>query len=77
MESHWHSLRRQCEQRWKERGLVASKFWPEFDRRIDAEFQRLAELLWTLYGDRPDFAFQVETLVAGIFQAFEARPEAL
>jgi amylosucrase len=77
MESQWHSLRRQCEQRWQERGLKASSLWPEFELRLDAEFQRLAELLWTLYGDRPDFAFQVETLVAGLFASFEARPDAL
>jgi len=42
MESQWHSLRRQCEQRWTQRGLTASKAWPEFELRIDNEFQRLA-----------------------------------
>ena len=77
MESQWHSLRRQCEQRWAQRGLTSAKAWPEFQIRLDADFQRLAELLWSLYGERPDFAFHLETLVAGVFEAFVARPERL
>ena len=77
MEHLWTALRRQCEARWKEKGLTSSKFWPEFEARLDAEFLRLAELLWELYGSRPDFAFQLEVLVESIFMAFEARPEAL
>jgi len=77
MEHLWAALRRQCEDRWKDRGLTASKHWPEFEVRLDGEFRRLAELLWQLYGDRPDFALQLESLVADLFRDFEARPEAL
>jgi len=77
MESMIKSLRRQCALRWKERGLTASKAWPEYEARVDSEFQRVVELLWGLYGDRPDFAFHIEKLFTDIFRAFEARPENL
>ena len=77
MESPWNSLRRQCDLRWKEKGLTKSPSWPEFEARLQQEFDRLAHLLWSLYADRPDFAFHVETLVVEVFRAFEARPEAL
>lgn len=74
MEHLWTALRRQCEVRWKDRGLTASKHWPEFEARLETEFRRLAELLWELYRDRPDFGLQVEALVAAVFRDFEARP---
>lgn len=77
MEQLWTALRRQCDDRWRGRGLTVSKTWPEFEARLDAEFRRLAQLLWSLYGDRPDFALQVEALVADLFRDFEDRPEPL
>lgn len=77
MERFWDALRQQCEDRWKARGLTASSVWPEFATRLDTEFSRLAGLLWSLYGQRPDFALQIEGLVAGLFVDFQARPEAL
>jgi len=77
MERMWTALRKQCDQRWADRGLTASPAWPEFAGRLDAEFQRLGELLWELYGERPDFAYHLEAIVAGLFRAYEARPEAL
>jgi amylosucrase len=77
MERSWISLRQQCEARWRARGLTASEHWAEFEVRLGAEFGRLAGLLWELYGDRPDFAYQVEDLVAGVFAGFEARSERL
>jgi amylosucrase len=49
----------------------------EFSARLDGEFRRLAELLWDLYRDRPDFAFQLQALVEETFAGFRARPEPL
>jgi len=77
MEKLWKLLYEQCAQRWEERGLNKDPLWPEFKVRLDREFYRLAELLWRLYGNRPDFAYQVETIIAHVFQAFQARPEGL
>ena len=51
--------------------------WDEFSQRLDREFRRLAELLWELYGTRPDYAFQVEKLVSEACLAYGQRPEKL
>jgi len=77
MEKAWRQLYAQSLGRLEEHGLAADPLWPEFRTRLDAEFPRLAALLWRLYGSRPDFAYQVETLVAGVFTAHRLRPDAL
>lgn len=77
MEKLWKLLYEQCERRWEERGLSQAPQWQEFKVRLDGEFYRLAELLWRLYGNRPDFAYQLETIIAHVFQAFQERPEFL
>jgi amylosucrase len=79
----WMAFDAQCRAAWAARHLAgfpamsAHPDWPEFSRRLDGEFRRLVELLWALYSERPDFAFQVEQLVAEAFMAFCARSEAL
>ncbi|MBU0934070.1 MAG: alpha-amylase family protein [Spirochaetes bacterium] len=64
----------QCSLRWAARGLTKSPRWAEFAVGLEAELPRLIELLWSLYGSRPDFAFQFEELIAETFEAFCARP---
>ncbi|TFG83265.1 MAG: amylosucrase, partial [Spirochaetales bacterium] len=49
----------------------------EFSTRLDEEFWRLAELLWELYRDRPDFALQLQKLIEDVFAAYQARPDNL
>ncbi|MEN6491320.1 MAG: amylosucrase [Rectinema sp.] len=61
-------------ERLKARGTGRFSCWPEFERRLDAELGQLTGLLFELYGDRPDFAYWVENLVYGAFEAFKARP---
>ena len=77
MEGIWDSFLEQVLARFQVRGLTASAHWPEFKPRLVAEFGRLAGLLWELYGDRPDFAFQLEEILAQAFQAWELRPDYL
>jgi len=77
MEGLWASLRQKCDQRFAQRGLTLGPSWAEYRVRLDAEFQRLAELLWALYGDRPDFAFQLEALLEAVFRLYEGRSEGL
>jgi amylosucrase len=77
MDRLWSVFERQCRERWADDGMVAHPDWPEFSSRLDAEFRRLAELLWELYRDRPDFALQTARLVEDIFRAYHQRPEAL
>ena len=77
MDRSWAVFERQCREAWQARGLVTAPGWEEFSKRLDSEFRRLAELLWELYGGRPDYAFQVEKLVAEAFEAFSQRDEKL
>ena len=77
MDRSWTIFERQCRAAWRTRGLEAAPGWAEFSQRLDTEFRRLAELLWELYGGRPDYAFQVEKLVAEVFEAFSHRDEKL
>lgn len=48
--------------------------WEEFEPRLAAEFDNLSSLLHQLYGHRPDFAYRLEDVIAGAFNAFAARP---
>ncbi len=57
------------------RGAGRFRLWPEFERRLDAELEGLTGLLFELYGERPDFAYWVENIVYGAFEAFMARPD--
>lgn len=66
-----------CRSEWHDRGLDAEKDWASFSKHLDAELRRLAELLYELYGDRPDFAFQFSDLVAETFRAWQQRSEKL
>lgn len=77
MNEAWDSLYSSCLRAWEARGLTGRPAWPAFEGRLHREFRRLAELLWGLYGGRPDYAFQVEALVAEAFASWEARPERL
>lgn len=74
MEGLWKALFLQCQERWSSGGLTKQAGWDEFNERLENEFQRFAELLWRLYGSRPDFAYQVETIIANLFSAYAARP---
>ncbi|MFQ3547639.1 MAG: alpha-amylase family protein [Termitinemataceae bacterium] len=74
MEGMWKNLYLQCEARWASQGLTKQREWAEFNNRLEHEFQRLAELLWRLYGSRPDFAYQLERIIANLFGAFCQRP---
>ncbi|MGD9938835.1 MAG: alpha-amylase family protein [Clostridia bacterium] len=77
MDRSWVVFEKQCREAWRTRGLESAPGWSEFSQRLDCEFRRLAELLWDLYGGRPDYAFQVEKLVAEAFEAFSQRDERL
>lgn len=77
MDAIWTKLLEQCLVRCEARGLGTEPDWPEFKQRLHQEFQRLGELLWALYGDRPDFAFQVEELLVQVFQSTLERPDSL
>ncbi|MCX7655998.1 MAG: alpha-amylase family protein [Treponemataceae bacterium] len=77
MEQQWLFLYTQCVRRLEERGLSKQGGWEEFSSRLHREFQRFAELLWRLYGHRPDFAYQVETIIANLFQAYQERADYL
>jgi amylosucrase len=74
MERIWSQLKDQTVERLGRRGLHDSPHWPVFSRRLDDEFVRLAELLFPLYGARPDFAYQLEEILVSAFAAHAARP---
>jgi len=76
-EKLWKVFENQCREAWKSAGLTASPDWPEFNERLQREFHRLAELLWELYRDRPDFAMQFVRLVETAFTAYSSRPDRL
>lgn len=67
----------QCQQRWSAQGLAGHPAWPEFAARLENEFGRLVSLLWQLYGNRLDFAFQLEELICETFYQHAERPEFL
>lgn len=77
MDRLWAVFERQCRERWQASGLTASPQWPLFSARLDDEFRRLAELLWDLYHDRPDFAVQFQALIEEVFSEYCLRPETL
>lgn len=77
METLWSQLYAQCMERWAAQGLCSKNEWKEFKSRLDSEFVRYAELLWSLYGKRPDFAYQLEDSVKRLFESFCERPEQL
>jgi len=80
---HWiymegfETFARELTSRLKARGCARAAAWTIFERRLDAELERLTELLFELYGARPDFAYWVEDLVERAFEAFKARPARL
>ncbi len=78
MDRSWAALESGCRERLAAfaKGAVAVDL-AEFSARLDGEFRRLAELLWELYRDRPDFAFQMQALIEETFAGFQARPEPL
>ena len=72
--------RRRLDPRIKEvwsRLEVAHELQEEFSRRMDQHFGRLFELLFELYGNRYDFFYHLEQIVATMAEAFAHRPEAL
>ena len=88
MDRSWANLERRCRERIGGArdaavpgstlaDVAAADQVAEFQARFDAEFRRLAELLWELYRDRPDFAFQVEALIEETWAGFRDRPERL
>jgi len=77
MDRLWKVFEKQCREAWKADGLDSVPDWKEFNQRLEREFHRLAELLWELYRDRPDFAMQFVRLVEVAFQAYRNRPEPL
>lgn len=77
MDRQWKIFERQCRSAWDQSGVSAKPGWKAFSVRLDAEWRRLAELTWELYGTRPDFALQFIGLVEDIFTAYESRPNAL
>lgn len=77
MERTWHQLYEQCFLRWEAEGFTKTPEWVEFSGRLEKEFERFASLLWRLYHDRPDFAYQIERIIAGLFAAYRERPEYL
>lgn len=77
MDREWTVFERTCIERWRSAGLLSMPEWGEFETRLVAEMPRLVELLWSLYRDRPDFAFQFEQLIEETFAAWRLRPSAL
>ena len=80
MDRSWANLELACRERLAasaKREKAATADLAEFSARLDGEFRRLAELLWDLYRDRPDFAFQLQALIEETFAGFKARPEPL
>ena len=77
MDRNWAVFERTCIERWRSAGLLSMPEWDEFESRLVVEMRRLSELLWSLYRDRPDFAFQFERLIEEVFAAWRVRPPAL
>ncbi len=77
MDRDWTVFERTCMEYWRAAGLMAAPEWEEFEARLLAERRRLEELLWSLYRDRPDFAFQFERLIVEVFAASRVRSPAL
>jgi amylosucrase len=48
--------------------------WKEFEGRLEREFPLLVEILFGLYGSRPDFAYWMEDTLALAFEAYIQRP---
>ena len=61
---------------WQRHG-TSPELQQEFDRRLEEHFPRLFTLLFDLYGDRYDFFFHLEQIVATVASAFAVRPEEL
>jgi len=57
--------------------VTATEAWATFRRRLDAYFDDLFDLLFALYGDRYDFLYHLERLLAEAAQSWLARPAAL
>ena len=55
----------------------ATEAWATFRQRLDAHFNDLFELLFTLYGDRYDFLYHLERLLVEAAQSWLERPAAL
>jgi len=77
MDRDWTVFERTCMEHWRAAGLLALPEWEEFEARLLVERRRLEELLWSLYRDRPDFAFQFERLMEEVFAASRVRPQVL
>ncbi|HAJ38284.1 MAG TPA: amylosucrase [Chloroflexi bacterium] len=57
--------------------VTATEAWATFRRRLDAHFNDLFNLLFTLYGDRYDFLYHLERLLAEAAQSWLDRPQPL
>ena len=51
-----------------------SRDWADFERRFDRHFPDLARLFHSLYGPRPDFQDQLESLVLETARSWKERP---
>ena len=51
-----------------------SRDWADFERRFDRHFPDLARLFYSLYGSRPDFQDQLESLVLETARSWKERP---
>lgn len=51
-----------------------SRDWADFERRFDRHFPDLARLFHSLYGPRPDFQDQLESLVLETARSWQDRP---
>jgi glycosidase len=56
---------------------AGSDAWRTFERRLTTHFGRLFRLLFRLYGNRYDFLFHLETILAAAARAALARPAEL
>ena len=74
MQQGFDTFKKEFSARLSARGLPRYSGWPEFSARLEDELERLTGLLFELYGDRPDFAYWVENIVLGAFEAYRKRP---
>jgi len=74
MQQGFDTFKKEFSARLSARGLPRYSGWPEFGARLEDELERLTGLLFELYGDRPDFAYWVENIVLGAFEAYRKRP---
>lgn len=74
MQQGFDTFKKQFFARLSARGLPRYSSWNEFKARLEDELERLTGLLFELYGDRPDFAYWVENIVLGAFEAYRKRP---